>query len=129
MNNPYRHGWRLARVGAWTIYLGQLGLAFLAGGAAPNLPTAALASLQTNSLLRHIQRLASDECEGRAPASRGEELAVNYLVEQFQRFGLKPGNPFDSAHGGYVQSVPLMGVTSEATMQLDIGGQAISLAM
>jgi len=92
---------------------------------AVSLPPAALGSFQTNELLGHIRRLASDEFEGRAPASRGEELTVNYLVEQFQQFGLKPGNP----QGGFIQSVPLMGVTSEASMRIEAGGQALSLAM
>ena len=50
--------------------------------------------------------LSSDEYEGRAPGSKGETLSVAYLVDQFKKIGLKPGN----TDGTYVQKVPLVGV-------------------
>src|SRR5206468_2819919 len=59
-------------------------------------------SITTGGLLKHIKVLASDQYEGRAPATRGEELTVQYLTEQFKAMGLKPGNP----NGTYVQDVP-----------------------
>src|SRR5499427_10497131 len=65
----------------------------------------ALDSVTSDKLLRHIKTLASDEFEGRAPGTKGEELTVNYLTEQFKKLGLKPGNP----DGTYVQKVPLVG--------------------
>ena len=68
----------------------------------------ALESINSEDLLRHTRVLASDEYEGRAPGTRGEELSVKYLTEQFQKLGLKPGNP----DGSYVQKVPLAGFTS-----------------
>ena len=55
--------------------------------------------------------LASDEFEGRAPGSPGEERTVAYLVDQFRRMGLRPGNPY----GTYVQDVPLVGFQATAT--------------
>ena len=55
----------------------------------------------------HVRTLASDEFEGRAPGSVGEQRTVQYIQEQFQRLGLKPGNG-DS----YLQEVPM--VESEA---------------
>lgn len=64
-----------------------------------------LDGIQAESILRHVKRLASDEFEGRCPGTRGETLTVNYLVDQFKRSGLKPGNP----DGTYVQNVPLVG--------------------
>ena len=69
----------------------------------------ALDSVTSDKLLRHIKTLASDEFEGRAPGTKGEELTVNYLTEQFKRLGLKPGNP----DGSYVQKVPLVGYTPQ----------------
>ncbi|MCI0534633.1 MAG: M28 family metallopeptidase [Verrucomicrobiales bacterium] len=75
----------------------------------------ALASISTNDLLRHIQALSSDEFEGRAPASRGEELTVNYLVQQFKKLGLKPGNP----DGSYLQNVPLLGFSAQPAISFD----------
>src|SRR5690348_10408080 len=62
-------------------------------------------------LLGHIRTLASDDFEGRAPGSPGEERSVAYLVEQFRRMGLKPGNP----DGRFVQDVPLVGFQARAT--------------
>jgi Zn-dependent M28 family amino/carboxypeptidase len=74
-------------------------------------------------LMAHIKTLSSDEFEGRAPSSRGEELTVSYFIEQFKSFGLKPGNP----NGTYVQDVPLYGIHSDPTSQLQAGGKTISL--
>src|SRR5439155_22714058 len=59
------------------------------------------------AVLNHMKILASDEYEGRAPGTKGEELTVRYLTEQFKAIGLKPGNP----DGTYVQNVPLVGIT------------------
>ena len=61
-----------------------------------------------SELRRHVVKLASDEFDGRAPGTRGEELTVDYLVSEFKRMGLKPGNP----DGTYVQEVPLIGIAS-----------------
>jgi Zn-dependent M28 family amino/carboxypeptidase len=65
----------------------------------------ALDSIKSENLLQHIRVLASDEFEGRAPGTKGEELTVNYLIDQFKKLGLKPGNP----DGSYIQNVPLVG--------------------
>ena len=68
----------------------------------------AAASITANDLMRHIRALASDEFEGRAPGTRGEQLTVAYLTDQFTRLGLKPGNP----DGTYIQGVPMVGSTA-----------------
>jgi hypothetical protein len=83
----------------------------------------ALESLSSDDLLRHTRVLASDEYEGRAPGSRGEELSVKYLTEQFQKLGLKPGNP----DGSYVQKVPLAGFTPESQASILAGKEVLSL--
>ncbi|MFN2517346.1 MAG: peptidase M28, partial [Pyrinomonadaceae bacterium] len=59
--------------------------------------------------MQHTKTLAADEYEGRGPGTKGEELSVKYLTEQYQRLGLKPGNP----DGTYVQKVPLVGFTAQ----------------
>ena len=53
----------------------------------------ALEAITPDGLLAHIKVLASDEFEGRAPGSKGEDLSVKYITDQFQKIGLKPGNP------------------------------------
>ena len=69
-----------------------------------------LAGITDDALHEHISVLASDEFEGRAPSSPGEEKTVAYLVEQFQRIGIDPGNG-----GSYTQDVPLVAIASEPT--------------
>ena len=51
----------------------------------------------------YVQRLASDEFEGRKPGTIGERAATAYLIEQFQAMGLKPG-----AGDSYLQNVPAL---------------------
>jgi Zn-dependent M28 family amino/carboxypeptidase len=72
----------------------------------------------------HVRILASDEFEGRAPGTIGEEKTVEYLKAQFERMGLKPGNG-DS----FFQTVPMMETTADetTTMTLDVGGKAHTL--
>ena len=65
--------------------------------------------INKDSLLENIKVLASDEFEGRAPASKGETLTVGFLEEKFKGLGLKPGNP----DGTYFQNVPMVGITAD----------------
>ena len=94
-------------------------------GAMPAPLKPAAESIRTEDLLRHIRTLASDEFEGRGPGTRGEDLSVGYLVKQFQQLSLKPGHP----DGGYIQKVPLMGVSSESVVSITVGGRELALAM
>jgi Zn-dependent M28 family amino/carboxypeptidase len=80
-------------------------------------------SITANDILQHTKVLSADEFEGRGPGTKGEELTVKYLTEQFQRLGLKPGNP----DGTYVQKVPLVGFTGAPTASFTAGGKQINL--
>jgi Zn-dependent M28 family amino/carboxypeptidase len=80
-----------------------LGLATAAAGDDRLKP--ALESVRADSMLEHIKTLASDEFEGRAPGSPGEEKTTAYLVDRLKAMGLQPGNP----DGSYEQVVPLVG--------------------
>src|SRR5207247_1830012 len=71
------------------------------------IPIGQLPDIDTDAVLAHTKVLSSDEFEGRAPGTKGEELTVRYLTEQFQKAGLKPGN----TDGSYIQKVPLVGIT------------------
>ena len=83
----------------------------------------AVDSFNSDDLLRHIKELSSDAYEGRAPGTRGEELTVKYLTDQFQKLGLKPGNP----DGSYVQKVPLVGLKAEPTATITAGATQMQL--
>jgi Zn-dependent M28 family amino/carboxypeptidase len=86
-------------------------------------PKAASDAINAADLLKDIKVLASDEFEGRAPGSKGEELSVKYISEQFKALGLKPGNP----NGSYTQEVPLAGITTVPTASFTVGGKTITL--
>lgn len=53
----------------------------------------------------HVKILAADNMEGRDTGSEGYKRAARYVVEQFERAGLKP-----AGESGYFQSVPLRAV-------------------
>src|SRR5436853_6746112 len=90
----------------------------------PSLPPKGAADTITASdLLKHIKVLASDEFEGRAPGSKGEELSVKYISEQFKALGLKPGNP----NGTYTQEMPLAGITTAPTASFLVGDKKTEL--
>jgi hypothetical protein len=78
----------------------------------------ALATITEESLREHIKVLASDEFEGRAPSSRGEDLTIQYLTEQFAALGLEPGG----VNGTWVQEVPLVSITADPDMTLTVAG-------
>jgi Zn-dependent M28 family amino/carboxypeptidase len=75
------------------------------------------------SLLAHVRELASDRYEGRAPATEGERLTVEYLTRQFAAMGLKPGNP----DGRWVQDVPLVEISATRTAALSVRGKPLRL--
>src|ERR1700674_2207963 len=94
------------------------------GADQPSLPPKeAVDAITAADLLKHIKVVASDEFEGRAPGSKGEELSVKYISEQFKALGLKPGNP----NGSYTQEVPLAGITSAPTASFTAGGKTMEL--
>src|SRR5450432_1771597 len=86
-------------------------------------PKTASDAITAAGLLKHIKVLASDEFEGRAPGSKGEELSVKYIIEQFKFMGLKPGNP----NGSYTQEVPLAGITGTPVASFTVGGKTTTL--
>ncbi len=95
----------------------------LAACATPREPTAAgpysgppisLATLTTAT-----QILSSDEYEGRAPTTAGEEKTVAYIAERFRKAGLQPGNK-----GSWFQNVPLVETSATPTALTITGGGA-----
>ncbi len=70
-------------------------------------------------MLGDIQVLSSDEFEGRAPGSKGEELTVKFLQDAFTKIGLEPGN----TDGTFVQPLPLVGITATNTRPLTVTGR------
>jgi len=75
-------------------------------------------SINKEQLTEHIKVFASDEFEGRAPSSKGEELTLDYLTKQLTAIGFKPGNG-DS----FLQAVPMVSIEASPEMTLSIGGK------
>ncbi len=75
-------------------------------------------SINKEQLIEHIKVLASDEFEGRAPSSKGEELTLDYLTKQLTAVGFVPGNG-DS----FLQAVPMISIEASPEMTLSIGGK------
>jgi Zn-dependent M28 family amino/carboxypeptidase len=80
-------------------------------------------AITANDIMQHTRVMSGDEYEGRGPGTKGEELTVKYLTEQYQRIGLKPGNP----DGTFVQKVPLVGFTGAPTASFTVGGKQLNL--
>src|ERR1700675_796083 len=72
----------------------------------------------------HVRMLASDDFEGRKPGTPGDEKTVAYLVEQFRKLGLKPGNG-----ESYLQQVPMVEILAGADASLSISGHNKALAL
>ena len=72
--------------------------------------------IDAEALSQHVRVLASDEFEGRAPATNGEQRTVDYLIEQFRKAGVQPGG----SHGGWVQEVPLVRVQVDGEVSASI---------
>jgi Zn-dependent M28 family amino/carboxypeptidase len=70
--------------------------------------------IDAGRILENIRVLSSDAFEGRAPASKGEALTTAFIVEQFKKAGLKPGNP----DGSYFQKVPMVGIKADPSAEL-----------
>ena len=73
----------------------------------------------------HVQRLASDEFEGRGPGTAGEQKTVEYLKAQMERIGLQPGN-----NGDWYQTVPMVETTADdsTVLRLTVDGKPRDLA-
>ena len=77
-------------------------------------------------LAEYIKTLADDKFQGRAPATKGEELAVAYIEDNFRRIGLK-GIDGDS----YKQPVSLVQIDPKqvSAMTLTGGGEQLPTSL
>lgn len=88
-------------------------------------PDVALPAMPMDLMKQATQTLSSDAFEGRAPGTPGEAKTLAYLVDQFQKAGLQPGNK-----GSWFQDVPLVAITARNVSPLTFtgGSQAMSLS-
>jgi Zn-dependent M28 family amino/carboxypeptidase len=73
----------------------------------------------SEATMKEVTRtLSLNAFEGRAPGTPGEEKTLAYLVQQFERVGLRPGND-----GSWFQDVPLVEITASGHEPLRIAGK------
>ncbi|MDE3009472.1 MAG: M20/M25/M40 family metallo-hydrolase [Pseudomonadota bacterium] len=93
--------------------------------AAPGDPLArARNTITARDLLTGIEKLASDEFEGRAPGTHGEAVTVDWLKARFKAVGLLPAGE----GGSWTQIVPMVAYTSQPQLTLSIKGKPHVLA-
>jgi Zn-dependent M28 family amino/carboxypeptidase len=80
----------------------------LSGADTSPVPARALQSITPEGILNHIRVLASDEFDGRAPATPGEQKSLDYIIGQCKALKLSPGNP----DGSWLEPVALWGITA-----------------
>ena len=78
-------------------------------------PKEVLNGITSERIMSHVKPLSSDEYEGRAPGTHGEDLSVKYIESQLKQTGVGPGNP----DGTYIQGVPLVGTSVNKNTQLN----------
>lgn len=76
----------------------------------------ALEVITEDSIAQHVRVLADDSFMGRAPATEGEQMTVDYIINQFEQLGLEPGMP----DGNWIQMVPVIGQTTSRNTSLRI---------
>jgi Zn-dependent M28 family amino/carboxypeptidase len=102
----------------------SLALALLCTLAAPAFAQAAMKrpdSISADNLTAIASTLASDQFEGRAPGTPGEDKTIGYLIGRFQALGLEPGG----VKGSWVQPVPLLHTQlgKPETLEVTVGGK------
>jgi Zn-dependent M28 family amino/carboxypeptidase len=78
--------------------------------------------LSSQALIEHVRVLASDEFEGRAPGTRGEELTLEYLQRAFAAAGLQPGVTLPDGTRSWLQETPLTAATLTSPPTLTLTG-------
>lgn len=84
-------------------------------------PSTKLAPISATEYQRHIATLSSDEFEGRKPGTAGERKTVQYLIDEFKKLGLQPGNG-----SSWVQEVPIVEITAGSDASLRLGSRELT---
>jgi len=109
---------------AWMTRAGKLGAAWMLIGlttvAAAPAASVAVDRIKAEHIIAHVKFLADDLLEGRAPATRGGDLAAKYIATQYELLGLEPAGE----KGTYFQQVPIIESLAKPDMSLSVKGAA-----
>ncbi len=81
---------------------------------------AALDEIRGSDIAAHVRFLADDLLEGRAPSTRGGDLAAGYLAAQLALLGYEPG----AADGTFFQQVAIVETLVDPSFTLGVGAGA-----
>ena len=73
-------------------------------------------TIEQDDLKKHLTILSSDKYEGRETGQKGQRMAADYLINQFEDLGLTPGN-----NGEWLQEFPL-NVKKLENVHFDVNG-------
>lgn len=81
--------------------------------------------ITADTIRAHVRFLASDALEGRGPATRGDQLAQQYISAQLESLGLKPAG----ANGSWLQKFDVVGTDGhpDQVTFTGPGGKALTL--
>ena len=87
--------------------------------------TPAPAQISVARMAEDVRTVSSDKFAGRGPATRGEELATNYIRDQLKAAGVEPGGP----NGSWFQEVPLLqsNIAGSPSLSVTVNGDVIPL--
>ena len=100
-----------------TLLLASLMIPAAVQAKASPIPAVPPVALNQPALAEMVKVLSSDDFEGRAPGTLGEQKTVAYLIERFKAAGLQPGNK-----GFWTQDVPIVEITADNMAGLAITG-------
>jgi Zn-dependent M28 family amino/carboxypeptidase len=96
-----------------------------ASSALPSFALAQAPAISVETLKEITRTLSSDEFEGRAPTTPGEDKTIGYVAGRFAAAGLQPANK-----GSWFQDVPMVEISANPAMTLSFSGgtSPVSLA-
>jgi len=100
-----------------SVLVAQCGSGSPQPGAAGGSDGPALDEIRGDRIAAHVQFLSDDLLEGRAPSTRGGQLAARYLAAQLALAGFAPG----AADGTYFQHVPIVESEVSSSFTLSAG--------
>ena len=98
----------------------------LAGCTSPQVADAPIVkpSFSEAAYRAHVERLASDEFEGRAPGTPGEQKTLAYLEQEYRDVGLEP-----VSGDSFLQPVPLVEIATRPDDTMVVQGREGSLTL
>ena len=82
--------------------------------------------ISEDDIRKHIQTLSADDMGGRAPGTKGGNMASDYIASQFEKMGLEP-----VIDGSYFQTFPMVGsaVTDDRQLEFSKNGKSMNLIL